>query len=119
MLFGFPFQNNRIIRDSSPDIEIWGSEDDDEEPDTDGQLEYDTDVSPPKPGKSSIVKVVGFICTFLLSWQALFRIPDGAIGVLLKFIGLTLLKLSEIMGCEDLKTIHKLFPNSLKRARCT
>ena len=76
-----------------------------------------TDVSPPKPVKSSIVKVVGFICTFLLSWQALFRIPDGAIGVLLKFIRLTLLKLSEITGCEDLKTIHKLFPNSLKQAR--
>ena len=40
----------------------------------------------------SILKLVGFICTFLFSWQAVFRVPDGALNVLFKFFNIVLEK---------------------------
>ena len=67
--------------------------------------------------KPSMVKVIGFVCTFLLSWQAIFKLPDIAIGIILKFLSTFFLKLSEITGSEDLKAIHKMFPDNLKHAQ--
>lgn len=32
-----------------------------------------------------IIKTVHFICTFLLSWQAIFRLTDTALNVLFRF----------------------------------
>ena len=71
--------------------------------------------TPPKPIK--LLNLISFVCTFLLSWQAVFRIPDGAMVVFFRFFSLFLLKLGNITGSEDLQKIHELFPNSLNHAR--
>ena len=67
--------------------------------------------------RPSILKVVGFMCTFLLSWQAVFRIPDGALNVLFKFLSLVIMKLCNVSGSEDLRMLHRHFPSSLVLAR--
>jgi hypothetical protein len=64
-----------------------------------------------------VAKLIGFVCAFLLSWQAVFRLPDAAIEVIFKFLNLFLCKLGEITGSEDLKILHDWFPNNLKRAK--
>lgn len=64
-----------------------------------------------------ITKLISYICSFLLSWQAIFRIPDVAIGVILKFFRILFLKLSEITKSEDLQLLHRLFPENLNHAR--
>ena len=61
--------------------------------------------------------MIGFVCAFLLSWQAIFRLPDAAIEVIFKFFSLFLYKLSEIMGSEDLKALYNWFPSNLKHAQ--
>ena len=63
------------------------------------------------------MKTAQFICTFLLSWQAIFRLTDSSINVLFKFLNLLLLKLSLLTGSENLQFLHKVFPSSLKQAQ--
>ena len=83
----------------------------------DFQSEDCTDSQNTEPIQLSVTKLISFICTFLLSWQGIFRLPDIAIGVIFKFLSILFLQFGEITGLEDLKLLHKWFPNNLKHAR--
>lgn len=108
------------------DIEVWGSKDERDghsaAPNTtntagnhgSGVNEGQDELHVPSP---SIAKLISFVCTFLLSLQAIFRLSDSAIGVVFKFFSLFLLKLSEITRSEDLQLLYNLFPDNLKHAR--
>lgn len=65
--------------------------------------------------EAAILKLVSFVSTFLFSWQAVFRIQDGALNVL-KFISLLFKKILAFTGSENLKALHQHFPSSLKLA---
>ena len=52
---------------------------------------------------------------FLLAWQALFRIPNVAMGLMFKFVSILLKKLIET-STQTLTQVHEFFPDSLKRA---
>lgn len=102
--------------DKISDVEIWEFESEDEfEPSPEATTHLNTDGAS-KAQNSSIFKLVGFICTFLLSWQAAFRIPDGTLNVIFKFFGLLFVKLCDITGSVDLKTLSQHFPNSVMQA---
>ena len=66
---------------------------------------------------SSILTLVGFLCTFLFSWQAVFRISDGALNVMFKFFRLLLEKISNFNGSVHLKILSQHFPSSVVLAR--
>ena len=79
--------------------------------------------APPDEGDDAeidplVTQAAHFICTFLLSWQAIFRLADSALNVLFKFLSLLFLKLSLITKSKGLQSLYKLFPASLKQARC-
>ena len=92
-----------------------------------GESESDEEISivfqtpPPVEGHEEInpliMKAALFICTFLLSWQAIFRLTDSALNVLFKFLSIIFLKLSFITKSKDIKNLHKVFPGSLTQAR--
>ena len=102
---------------SSGDVEVWKFESDSPElwdpaPQTNESSQLNG---------SPVLKLVGFICTFLVSWQAVFRIPDGALNTLFKFLSLFLQKLLTLTGAEQLRMLHQYFPSSLllaQKMRC-
>ena len=69
-----------------------------------------------EPVKPSVVKMVGFVCTFLLLLQTLFRLPDRVVGVLFKLFSVMFLKLYNITAADDILALHRLFPTSLRDA---
>ena len=91
------------------DVEVW--ETSDEKDCDDNQLDH------PKGDCSSEMKVVGFMCIFLLSWQAIFRVANVSMGIMFKFISLLLLKLSEMTGSISLHSLYELFPDTLTKAQ--
>ena len=110
------------LEPSSGDVEVWEFESDSE-----SDFESQTLGSAPQTNESSqlngspVLKLVGFICTFLFSWQAVFRIPDGALNTLFKFFSLFLGKLFTLTGAEHLRMLHQYFPSSLllaQKMRC-
>ncbi|SMN01766.1 hypothetical protein SPONN_25 [uncultured Candidatus Thioglobus sp.] len=56
-----------------------------------------------------------FIVLFLLSWQAIFRIPNVALDVAFKFFSILLNKLSEFCG-TNLRAVAAFFPETLLKA---
>lgn len=96
----------------APVIECWESSSEEEEfQSSSKEKDHNIEVNP------LIVKMVHFICAFLLSWQAVFRLTDTALNVLFKFLSLLFLKLSLIMRSESLQMLNNIFPASLKQAR--
>lgn len=57
-----------------------------------------------------------FIVLFLLSWQAVFRIPNAALDVAFKFFSILLIKLSEFCGSVNLRVVADSFPETLLKA---
>ena len=97
---------------NSGDAELWEFE-------SDSESDYESTPQTNKPSQlheSPILKLVGFICTFLFSWQAVFRIPDGALNILFKFFSLILQKFT-LTGSENLRKLHQYFPSSLLPAQ--
>ena len=68
-------------------------------------------------GAPASLKLIGFIITFLLSWQAVFRIPDNAMNILFRFFKMLISKLCIIASNEELNILHQHFPNSLTVAQ--
>ena len=98
------------------DVEVWEFDSEDEfEPSSGKTTDLNTQLQ--SDSASKMQKLVGFICMFLLSWQAVFRIPDGALNVMFKFLSLLFLKLGDITGSVDMKTLSQHFPSSLMLAR--
>ena len=52
--------------------------------------------------ETSILKLVGFISTFLFSWQAVFRVPHGALNVLFNIV---FEKMHKITESENVKIL--------------
>lgn len=65
------------------------------------------------------MKVVRLLSVFLLTWQAFFRIPDVAMGVLLKFIKVLMSSLTELFGSQKLHEMLKVMPDTLAKTRTT
>ena len=108
--------------DGPADIELWESDDENTvdpatlEKLTSSKGRSGTTTETVHTANLSIVKLVGFACAFLLSFQALFLLPDNAIGVLFKFISVMFLKLYDATGSKEIQALHHLFPKSLKHA---
>lgn len=66
---------------------------------------------------ASAIKLVHFIILFVLSWQAIFKIPNIAISVVLKFLNILLCKFSEYLKSPKLKEISAIFPETLLKAQ--
>lgn len=66
---------------------------------------------------SSTLQVLQFIVLFLLSWQAIFRIPNVAIDLAFKFFNVLLVKLSGYLGSTKLNELVAIFPNTLLKAQ--
>jgi len=66
--------------------------------------------------RSNMEKMLCFICTFIISWQAIFKIPDSAITMLLKFLKVMLSKLADITNSQMLRQLHDVFPTGLAQA---
>lgn len=109
------------MEDNSADVEVWefGSEDETEV--CSSSPATSTMDSVPSESleceKPSILIMIGFICIFLFSWQAVFQIPDGAINVLFKFFSLLFRKMHDVTGSDNLRMLHQNFPSSLTLAR--
>ena len=97
-----------MYSEESADIEIWDGEGDEED-----EIENDqwSIVSEP------VLKILKLVCLFFLTWQAIFKIPDAAIQVVLKFMRAFLLKLAAIHETGSLKQLHEIFPQTLEQAR--
>ena len=105
------------LEEGCGDVEVWEFENDS---DCESTSQQQNSTSHPENSTSqlselSVVKLVGFICTFMLSWQAVFRIC--ALNVLFKFINLLLQKLAALTGSEILNKLEQYFPTSLFLAR--
>ena len=105
-------QENRET--ATPAIECWESSSEEEEQFQTSTEDKGCDNDEVNP---LIAKMAHFICTFLLSWQAIFRLTDTALNVLFKFLSLLFLNLSLIMRSESLKMLYNVFPGNLKQAR--
>ena len=83
------------------------------------QVDFQVSKDPTPSGvvRQSVLDIITFICKFLLSWQAVFRITDNALNILFKFFGLLLFKLKAITGHRDVEALYQHFPTSLFLAR--
>ena len=54
---------------------------------------------------------------FLLLWQAMFRISDVGLGVLLSFFAALMLIMARVLAIESLKTFSKYLPVTVRAAR--
>ena len=87
---------------------MWDCSDDDDEDDDERS---DTIML-----NESKLKILRFIVTFLLSWQAIFRIPNVAVNLLFKFVSIVLFKLSDLTQFNELVEIANAFPDTLSKA---
>jgi hypothetical protein len=62
------------------------------------------------------LRMLKFIVLFLLSWQAIFRVPNIALDVAFRFFHILLNRLNEFCGSEKLREIAVYFPETLKKA---
>lgn len=92
----------------SDDVEVWESDED-----TDTVIRGGSEVA---SANNVHIKLINFLCTFLLLWQTLFRIPNVAMGLVYKFMSIFLKKISEISS-QNLIEIHNFFPDTLKKAQ--
>lgn len=89
---------------------MWESEDSDEDSAvTTEQLQTVSSTD------NNYIKLINFICMFLLAWQALFRIPDVAAGLVFKFMSILLKKLA-LTSTQTLTKVQEFFPDNLKKA---
>ncbi len=64
----------------------------------------------------SSLQLLRFTVLFLLSWQAIFRLPNIALDIAFKFFSIFLNKLSDISGTVGLKEVASFFPETLMKA---
>ena len=91
---------------------MWESEDSD----TDFNLAEASKEPSHSQLSDAVPKLLEFICIFLFSWQAIFKVSDFAITIFIKFFKALLCKLSDISQWQVLKQLHKIFPNTLIQA---
>ena len=60
--------------------------------------------------------ILQFIVIFMLSWQALFRIPNIAVNLLFKFLSILLLKIAKYTKSKVLEDLTDYFPDTLTKA---
>ena len=60
--------------------------------------------------------ILEFIVIFMLSWQALFRIPNIAVNLLFKFLSILLLKIAKYTKSKVLEDLTDYFPDTLTKA---
>ena len=89
---------------------MWDEDDEDDEVDNDEEINVIT-------LSSSAQQVLKFIVLFILSWQAIFRIPNVAIDLVLKFFNILLHKLHDYTGSAKLRDIADVFPSTLLKAQ--
>ena len=86
---------------------MWDCSDDDDEDDDERS---DTIML-----NESKLKILRFIVTFMLSWQAIFRIPNVAVNLLFKLVSIVLFKLSDLTQFNELVEIANAFPELCQR----
>ena len=112
-----------LEEDKSSDVEVWEFESEEEAESsvsisaTGGFSGSSKDPTLSGVVRQSVLDIINFICKFLLSWQAVFRITDNALNILFKFFGLLLFKLKAITGSRDVEALYQHFPTSLFLAR--
>lgn len=107
--------SNMSVEETAPEssVEIWvGSDGEDEESNepNDESTASQQGLTPP-----SLV-LLRFMVIFLLSWQALFRIPNIAIDFAFKFISILLHKLSDLVESNKLRLLAETFPTTVLKA---
>ena len=116
------------MQDNSEDLEVWDSDEElargsDEEVVRGSDQQFfdgsDTNDSDDreKIKDTNFNKFVAVVCTFVLTWQCIFRVPDVAVGVLFKFIGVIFYQISKITSSTTMQRICDLFPTTLSNAR--
>ena len=116
------------MQDNIEDLEMWDSDEElvrgsDEEVVRgndqhffDGSDTNDSD-DREKIKDTNLHKFIAVVCTFVLIWQCIFRVPDVAVGVLFKFIGVIYYQISKITSSTAMQRICDLFPTMLSNAR--
>ena len=66
---------------------------------------------------STALQLLRFIVLFILSWQAIFRIPNVAINTAFKFFYILLHELSDYTRSDNLRELAEVFPNTLLKAQ--
>ena len=67
---------------------------------------------------SQLLKLIGFISRFFLSWQAVFRIPDVTVSVLFQFVCILLIKIFSLVKCTKYANdVSQIFPKNMDQAR--
>lgn len=107
--------SNMSVEETAPEssVEIWvGSDGEDEESNepNDESTASQQGLTPP-----SLV-LLRFMVIFLLSWQALFRIPNIAIDFAFRFISILLHKLSDLVESNKLRLLAETFPTTMLKA---
>ena len=100
------------------DEELWESTDEEEEEESheneSDHIQQDHD----HMERTKLVStLISFMCIFLLAWQAIFRVPNVAIGLLFKFMKILLRKINEISGSSIIKEVSELLPDTLIKAQ--
>ena len=86
------------------DVEVWEFESESESDPQAFKSAPQTACETSQLNDSPVFTLVGFICTFLFAWQAMFRIPDGALNILFKFFSLLLNKLVPLLYFPEYKS---------------
>ena len=63
------------------------------------------------------IKIMRLISIFVLTWQALFRIPDVAITMLLKFIKFLLHTLAEFSNSRQIVSLCEMMPHTMPKVQ--
>ena len=66
---------------------------------------------------TNVHKFIALVCTFVLTRQRIFRVPDRSNGVMFKFIEVNLNQISKITSSNTMQQICDLFPTTLSNAR--
>lgn len=90
------------------DIEVWDVSDEEECAESSER---------PSQDNAPEMTVIKFIVVFLLTWQAVFRVANVAMGAMFKFMSILLLKLSEITCSQTIRGLYELFPDTLPKAQ--
>ena len=100
---------DKTVPDSS--VEIWAGSDSEEE-----SNEPNEGTASQQGLTTPSLILLRFMVIFLLSWQALFCIPNIAIHFVLKFISILLHKLSDLVESNKLRLLAETFPTTMLKA---
>ena len=90
-------------------VELWESDEDGE----DSMQQNEDQNEDAFPG----IKIMRLISVFLLTWQALFCIPDVAITVLLKFIKFLFHTLAKFSNSRQIHNLYEVMPDTIPKTQ--